>query len=236
MWYPGVRRSVSFEATALACHLPTYAGREVGGDNKRVNQAGYTKAVDVWSVGCVTTALLAGKSYFINTQDSEYRRNSSAAIIKAAAECNLDRLENSSAWLDVNHNAKDFVKKLLVLDEKARLTARQALGHSWFTEDPKQKDLETTYKEIVAGWKRWSPGWDFAEHLDRFIEARIPQTDVMCLLSEMTSYWLMKNSHDDGFFRPKGKKCLRNLPTRFMPDYRRSLGLLTFKIYPVGTI
>ena len=156
----------------------THAGREVSGGNKRVDQVGYTKAVDMWSVGCVTTALLAGKSYFVNTQDSEYRRNSSAAIIKAAAECNLDRLDGSSAWLDIDHNAKDFVKKLLVLDEKARLTARQALDHLWFTKGPKHKYLETTYKHIVAGWKRWSPGWDFAEHLDRFIEARIPQTDV----------------------------------------------------------
>ena len=142
-------------------------------------------AVDMWSVGCVTTALLAGRSYFVNTQDSDYRRNSSAAIIKAAAECNLDRLDHSSAWLDVDQHAKHFVKSLLVLDEKARLTVETALEHLWFMQGSRQLTLADEYQKIIEGWKRWSPGWDFVTHLDCFIEARIPQTDVACFLSEV---------------------------------------------------
>lgn len=184
MWYIGFRRSVRLHDTARPCNSLTRAGSEVRGENRTVNQAGYTKAVDMWSVGCVTTALLAGKSYFVNTQDSDYRRNSSAAIIKAAAECNLDRLDNSSAWLDVNPQTKGFVKELLVLDEKTRLTAQQALNHLWFTEGSRRAALEKTYKQIIEGWKPWSPGWDFITHLDCFIEARIPQKDVAYFLPE----------------------------------------------------
>lgn len=147
-----------------------------------MNQAGYTKAVDMWSVGCVTTALLAGKSYFVNTQDSDYRRNSSAAIIKAAAECNMDRLDNSLAWLGVNQQAKGLVKELLVLDETVRLTAQQALQHLWFTEGSRGVSIGETYKKTLEGWRPWSPGWDFHTHLDCFIEARIPQNDVTWFL------------------------------------------------------
>lgn len=150
-----------------------------------MKQLGYTMAVDMWSVGCVTSALLAGKSYFVNTQDSEYRHNSSAAIIKAAAECDLDRLDSSSAWLGVEQQTKDFLKRLLVLDEKTRLTVKQALEHSWFTEGSKRLFLEQTYTRIVEGWKRWSPGWDFVEHLDRYIKARTPQTVVICIPHEI---------------------------------------------------
>ncbi len=178
MWYLRFCRSVRLHDAARPCNPLTYIFSEVRGENRTVNQAGYTMAVDMWSIGCVTTALFAGKSYFINTQDSDYRRNSSAAIIKAAADCNLDRLDNSSAWLDVDQQAKGFVKELLVLDEKTRLTAQQALDHLWFTQGSRRLSLEKTYKQIIQGWKPWSPGWDFLTHLDSFIEARIPQTDV----------------------------------------------------------
>ena len=143
-----------------------------------MNQAGYTVAVDMWSIGCLMTLLLAGKPYFANTQDPEYRHNSSAAIIKAAAECNLDRLDHGSSWLNIDKRAKDLVKRLLVLDEKARLTAQQAFLHPWFTEGTRLASLVETYKEITQAWKRWSPGWDFLSPLDHFIEARISQQDV----------------------------------------------------------
>ena len=179
MWYAGVCRSVRSEATAQASHLLIHGDREVGGENRSVNQAGYTKAVDMWSIGCVTTALLAGKSYFVNTQDSGYERNPSAAIIQAAAECDLDRLDYSSAWLGIDLKAKCFVKRLLVLDEKARMTAELALRHLWFTEGFKGSSMVEIYEDTIAGWEPWSPGWDFAEHLNRFIEARISQSDVM---------------------------------------------------------
>ena len=142
-------------------------------------------AIDMWSIGCLTTALLAGKSYFVNTQDSDYRHNSTAAITKAAAECNLDRLDFSSSWLGIDQRAKDFVKGLLVLDEKQRLTAPQALMDPWFIKSSGQRSLEKAYGQVVEGWKPWSPGWDFLSHLDCFIEARIPQGDVIYFLPEV---------------------------------------------------
>ena len=185
MWYIGIRGSVRHRATARSCDLLIHASSEVRGNNKAVNQLGYTMAVDMWSVGCVTSVLLAGNSYFVNTQDSGYKRHSSAAIIKAAAECDLDRLDHSSPWLSVEQQAKDLLKRLLVLDEKSRLTVQQALEHSWFTEGSKRTFLEQTYKQIIESWKRWSPGWDFVENLDRYIEARTPQTVVTCFLQEV---------------------------------------------------
>lgn len=164
--YPGTRPNL------------TLSVREVRGKNKLVAQVGYTKSVDMWSLGCLTTALLSGSSYFVNTQDSEYRRDSTAAVTKAAAECNLAGIDNDIDWEEVETLAKDFIKQLLKLDEKARLSAEQALEHAWFTEGPRRIFFQESYEKIIHGWTRSTPGWDFIENLDQFIDARNPQSKV----------------------------------------------------------
>lgn len=132
----------------------------------------------MWSLGCLTSALLSGSSYFVNTQDSEYRRDSTAAVTKAAAECNLAGIDNDIDWEEVETLAKDFIKQLLKLDEKARLSAEQALEHAWFTDGSRRIFFQESYEKIISGWTRSTPGWDFIENLDLFIDARNPQSKV----------------------------------------------------------
>ena len=138
---------------------------------------GYTVAVDMWSVGCLTTALLTGKSYFAGTQDSYASRVPSAVIARAAAECNLEKLDDDSAWRDFSPNAKNFVKKLLVLDEARRLTATAALNHRWFYEDNRRQYLDERYKELTKDWVPSKAALDFMEHLDRWMNARVGGPD-----------------------------------------------------------
>lgn len=128
----------------------------------------------MWSLGCLTTALLNnGYSVFVNTQDSNYRNDSAAAITKAAANCDLSLLDHSPAWKDVQPQAKEFVKGLLKLDENTRMSAEQALKHAWFTEGPRKALFEGKYSQAIRGWKRTVAGADFIERLEILIDLKV---------------------------------------------------------------
>lgn len=139
-----------------------------------VTEFGYTKSVDMWSLGCLTTALLInGYSVFVNTQDSDFRHDSAAAITEAAAKCDLSLLDHSPAWKDVQLQAKEFVKGLLQLNEKARMNAEQALKHAWFTEGSRKALFEGKYSQAIRGWKRTMSSADFIEDLNILIDLKV---------------------------------------------------------------
>ncbi|KAL8880653.1 MAG: hypothetical protein Q9198_001979 [Flavoplaca austrocitrina] len=155
-----------------------YVAPEVRGNNSLVKQSGYTCAVDMWSIGCVTVAILVRRSAFATSPSFEGRRDSAGAIIAAAAEYDLGVLENPEVWGDIDPQPKDFIRRLLILDEKERFTAHQALKHEWFTQEGDQQPLLRRYEKAVAGWKPMWPGWDFKQDVEAFIDRRIPSYDV----------------------------------------------------------
>ncbi|KAF5735952.1 hypothetical protein HS088_TW14G00082 [Tripterygium wilfordii] len=86
-------------------------------------------------------------------KDSRYTEKDAAVVVrqmlKVAAECHLHGLVHRDMkpevlrnkpdfrrkpWPSISNSAKDFVKKLLVKDPRARLTAAQALSHPWVRE------------------------------------------------------------------------------------------------------
>ncbi|KKY20479.1 putative meiosis-specific serine threonine-protein kinase mek1 [Diplodia seriata] len=69
--------------------------------------SGYSKAVDIWSVGCVTAQLLTGKPMF-HENDAE---NQEAAVKILSSRCNLDILDNDPAW-----QRDAWCSKILILD------------------------------------------------------------------------------------------------------------------------
>lgn len=73
----------------------------------------FTTAVDLWSLGVVIYTMIAGKTPF----------SSEAQIV------NGEYLEEQIAH--ASDNAKDLIKKLLVLDPTERLTIEQVLAHPW---------------------------------------------------------------------------------------------------------
>ncbi|KAL8833957.1 MAG: hypothetical protein Q9170_004003 [Blastenia crenularia] len=157
---------------------PHYVAPEIRGKNSLVSKPGYTSAVDVWSIGCVTAAMLIGRPPFMMSQASAGRQDSAAAVIEAAASCDLRALDDPEIWGDIDMQAKDFIKRLVVLDERTRWTADQALSHEWFTTGRERESVLDRYDEAIASWEPNYPGWDFKEHLDRFIDARISESDV----------------------------------------------------------
>lgn len=111
-----------------------------------VVNAGYTQAVDLWSLGCVSVVLLTGGHPFFEVDPSEYSE-------KLATQGNLTRLEKSPEWQDVGARPKAFVRSLLVLDERHRMTARQSLKHEWFTNDAHKTDFEELYRRSIKHWR-----------------------------------------------------------------------------------
>ncbi|KAL9108926.1 MAG: hypothetical protein Q9227_006322 [Pyrenula ochraceoflavens] len=107
---------------------------------------GYTQAVDMWSIGCITAVLLTGASPFRDPQTNRYSQ-------KLASECNLTDIERDKDWEAVAARPKDFVKKLLHLDERLRLNAKQALSHAWFTNDIYERNIKDLYNRTTSRWR-----------------------------------------------------------------------------------
>ncbi|KAI3843726.1 hypothetical protein MKW98_013662 [Papaver atlanticum] len=79
---------------------------------------------DVWSIGVITYILLCGRRPFWDkTEDGIFKE-----VLKGKPDF------GRKPWPSISHSAKDFVKKLLVKDPRARLTAAQALSHPWVRE------------------------------------------------------------------------------------------------------
>ncbi|KAK4791624.1 hypothetical protein SAY86_032037 [Trapa natans] len=79
---------------------------------------------DVWSIGVITYILLCGKRPFWDkTEDGIFKE-----VLRKKPDF------GRKPWPMISESAKDFVKKLLVKDPRARLTAAQALSHPWVRE------------------------------------------------------------------------------------------------------
>ncbi|KAJ7953123.1 GPCR kinase [Quillaja saponaria] len=79
---------------------------------------------DVWSIGVITYILLCGRRPFWDkTEDGIFKE-----VLRNKPDF------RRKPWPNISNSAKDFVKKLLVKDPQARLTAAQALSHPWVKE------------------------------------------------------------------------------------------------------
>ncbi|KAI3989460.1 hypothetical protein MKX01_022735 [Papaver californicum] len=79
---------------------------------------------DVWSIGVITYILLCGRRPFWDkTEDGIFKE-----VLRNKPDF------RRKPWPSISHSAKDFIKKLLVKDPRARLTAAQALSHPWVRE------------------------------------------------------------------------------------------------------
>ncbi|CAI5470113.1 unnamed protein product [Closterium sp. Yama58-4] len=79
---------------------------------------------DVWSIGVITYILLSGRRPFWDKTE--------AGIFNEVLKKKPDFREKP--WPQISASAKDFVKKLLKKDPRARPTAAQALSHPWVKE------------------------------------------------------------------------------------------------------
>ncbi|MCJ1478604.1 hypothetical protein MMC13_007285 [Lambiella insularis] len=126
-------------------------------------QGGYTKAVDMWSLGCVTTVLLTGNTPFSKTRSD--RRSTFVAILEAAAACDLSPIQAMEEWQHGSTRLQNFIERLLVIDEDVRMTAQEALLHPWFTYERHRDAWNDAYHFCIKDWKARRMAPDIVENI-----------------------------------------------------------------------
>lgn len=128
---------------------PGYMAPEVLGVKQN---GGYTKAIDMWSLGVVATCLLTGAYEFLTEQkrvDAEPGPTSEVLLR------NLEDIAYAKGrWTNIEGHARDFISKLLCMNAEKRMTADQAINHRWFTR-PKAvaAEIEQLYERANKHWK-----------------------------------------------------------------------------------
>uniref|UniRef100_A0A2K6GKI8 non-specific serine/threonine protein kinase n=1 Tax=Propithecus coquereli TaxID=379532 RepID=A0A2K6GKI8_PROCO len=116
------------------CGTPTYLAPEV---LVSVGTAGYNRAVDCWSLGVILFICLSGYPPF-----SERKTQVSLKDQITSGKYNFI----PEVWADVSEKALDLVKKLLVVDPKARYTTEEALRHPWLQDE----DMKRTFQNLLS--------------------------------------------------------------------------------------
>lgn len=86
-----------------------------------VLEGSYTQECDMWSIGVIAYMLLSGRPPFYGNTDDE-----TLARVRAGKFT-----FPPSAFEQVSEQAKDFISRLLVVDQTQRMNARQAQAHPW---------------------------------------------------------------------------------------------------------
>jgi len=97
------------------CGTPFFVSPEI------LMRKSYDQQSDMWSVGCIVYLLLSGNLPFMGRSQKELFRKIVAGKF----------VFDDDDWDDVSDDAKDLIRKLLVLDPDKRLTATDALRHKW---------------------------------------------------------------------------------------------------------
>lgn len=133
-----------------------YTAPEIHRANEAIPRAwGYSLSVDMWSIGSITAAILTGEQIFSCRQNGPFEEDARRVIVNLAAQCDLSILDDEyhPLWGPIAPAPKDFIKRLLVLDEDNRMSATEALNHIWFTHPMMAAEFEAQYERSIRGWR-----------------------------------------------------------------------------------
>ncbi|GLE11626.1 hypothetical protein PINS_up024161 [Pythium insidiosum] len=118
---------------ATACGTPGYVAPEI------LQGKPYGAPVDIWSIGVITYILLCGYPPFHDdSQPILFRKIKDGRFVFDAPY-----------WDDVSDDAKDLIRKMLVVDPTQRWTAEQLLKHKWIVgDDVATVSLGSTLEEL----------------------------------------------------------------------------------------
>ncbi|KAE8574188.1 hypothetical protein XENTR_v10024986, partial [Xenopus tropicalis] len=96
-----------------------------------VSRHRYGRPVDCWAVGVVMFILLSGNPPFYDENEEENSESHNRKIFRKilAGEYEFD----SPYWDVISASAKDLVSRLMEMDQEQRITAQDALAHTWIS-------------------------------------------------------------------------------------------------------
>lgn len=112
------RRVHTPQSLIIRCGTPTYVSPEI------LKNVPHDQSTDMWSIGVILYVLLVGYPPFMEDSQTELFRK-----IRAG---DYDFPEEN--WKHVSDEAKDLIRKLLIVDPLERLTAGGALRQPWIME------------------------------------------------------------------------------------------------------
>jgi len=136
----GLSKDFGAEQMATSCGTPDYVAPEV------LSGEVYDSAVDIWSIGVITYVLLCGFPPFYGETQKDLFEN----ILKG----NYDFPDPE--WSGVSDDAKNFIRKMLVVNSEKRYNAEQCLKDKWLQEFSQRKDLKRVETFSVAKFKEYT--------------------------------------------------------------------------------
>ncbi|KAI9451466.1 Pkinase-domain-containing protein [Lactarius psammicola] len=134
-----------------------------------LNHKGHGKPVDLWAIGIITYVLLCGYSPFRSDDLKELMRQTTEAKI----------IFHDRYWNNVSEEAKGFIRALLDPDPARRLTAEQALAHTWLTTyAPSTEHDLSGLRENFDPRARWRHAIGAARALSRLTNGNRSRSDV----------------------------------------------------------
>ncbi|XP_033106743.1 mitogen-activated protein kinase 14-like [Anneissia japonica] len=139
----------------------------------------YTKAVDIWSVGCIMAELLTGKTLFpgtdhidqltrimnvVGTPSQQFIKKIKSEEAKSYVSTleQTEKKDFKKYFLGANPLAIDLLEQMLLMDSDERITAAAALKHDYFeqyhdpNDEPDGEPYDGDFEEMnlrVDEWK-----------------------------------------------------------------------------------
>lgn len=148
---------------------------------------GYTKAADLWSLGCLTAVVLTGMPLFENVPKGCGTKSHRMNAIK--------KLKWTMNRRQVGQRAQDFVFQLLQHDASERMDVKQALQHGWFTNPAHKLEFDKLYQRSIHDWKPRRATEPLIVGLASYAKARSSQSSQNLSPSNAESNGLSQDSY-----------------------------------------
>ena len=161
-----VRKSAALRMHSIVGTVGYTAPEVFNQINRELRDKGYSKAIDIWSIGCLTATVLTNDLIFAEEATESLRELADPDAGGSSQRWNLNVMDGGGAWLSIGRKAKSFIRGCLVLDESERLTAKQALLQPWLTNRHYAEDLEAAYQRAIQDWSPRAYDGDLVEIID----------------------------------------------------------------------
>ncbi|XP_051140816.1 calcium-dependent protein kinase 28-like isoform X1 [Andrographis paniculata] len=137
---------------------------------------------DAWSIGVITYILLCGRRPFWDkTEDGIFKE-----VLRNKPDF------KRKPWPNISDAAKDFVKKLLVKNPAARLTAAQALSHPWVREGGEASEIPLDIS-VLSNMRQFVKYSRFKQFALRALASTLDEEELTVLRDQFDAIDVDKN-------------------------------------------